>query len=132
MKYRSNVKTLLFGIVPMLVAFSAVAAEPAAPATEPAAAVAKPEAVDADAAIKLARSSHCLRCHGVTKKKEGPPYHVIAAFYKSNKDAEEVLIEHVTMGAKVKLSDGHKENHKSLADKSPEQIRNLVRWILAQ
>ena len=132
MKYGSNIKTLLFGVVPMLLAFSAVAAEPAAPAAEPAAAAAKPEAVDAVAAIKLARSSHCLRCHGVTKKKEGPPYNVIAAFYKSNKDAEEVLIEHVTMGAKVKLSDGHKENHKSLADKTPEQIRNLVRWILAQ
>jgi cytochrome c551/c552 len=101
----------------MMVAFSALAAEPAP---------------DADAAIKLARSSHCLRCHGVTKKKEGPPYNVIAAFYKSNKDAEEVLTEHVTMGAKVKLSDGHKENHKSLEGQSPEQIRNLVRWILAQ
>jgi cytochrome c551/c552 len=130
MKNRSNITTLLFGVIPMMVAFSAVAAEPAA--TEPAVVVAKPEAVDADAAIKLARSSHCLRCHGVTKKKEGPPYNVIAAFYKSNKEAEEVLIEHVTLGAKVKLSDGHKENHKSLADKSPEQIRNLVRWILAQ
>jgi len=130
MKNRSNIITLLFGVIPMMVAFSAVAAEPAA--VEPAAVAAKPEAVDADAAIKLARSSHCLRCHGVTKKKEGPPYNVIAAFYKSNKEAEEVLIEHVTMGAKVKLSDGHKENHKSLADKTPEQIRNLVRWILAQ
>jgi cytochrome c len=130
MKNRSNIITLLFGVIPMMVAFSAVAAEPAA--AEPAAVVAKPEAVDADAAIKLARSSHCLRCHGVTKKKEGPPYNVIAAFYKSNKEAEEVLIEHVTQGSKVKLSDGHKENHKSLADKTPEQIRNLVRWILAQ
>jgi cytochrome c551/c552 len=130
MKNRSNIITLLFGVIPMMVAFSAVAAEPAA--TEPAAVAAKPEAVDTDAAIKLARSSHCLRCHGVTKKKEGPPYNVIAAFYKSNKEAEEVLIEHVTLGAKVKLSDGHKENHKSLADKTPEQIRNLVRWILAQ
>jgi cytochrome c551/c552 len=132
MKNRSNIITLLFGVIPMMVAFSAVAAEPAAATAEPAAVAAKPEAVDADAAIKLARSAHCLRCHGVTKKKEGPPYNVIAAFYKSNKDAEEVLIEHVTMGAKVKLSDGHKENHKSLADKTPEQIKNLVRWILAQ
>jgi cytochrome c len=118
MKNRSNIKTLLFAIIPMLFSFSAVAAEN--------------DSVDADAAIKLARSSHCLRCHGVTKKKEGPPYNVIAAFYKSNKDAEEVLIEHVTMGAKVKLSDGHKENHKAIADKTPEQVRNLVRWILAQ
>jgi cytochrome c len=118
MKNRSKLKTLLFGIITMTMAFSALAAEP--------------DPIDANAAIKLARSSSCLRCHGVTKKKEGPPYNVIAAFYKSNKDAEEVLIEHVTMGAKVKLSDGHKENHKSLSDKSPEQIRNLVRWILAQ
>jgi len=130
MKNRSSIITLLFGVIPVMVAFSAAAAVPAA--AEPAAVAAKPEAVDADAAIKLARSAHCLRCHGVTKKKEGPPYNVIAAFYKSNKEAEEVLIEHVTLGAKVKLSDGHKENHKSLSDKSPEQIRNLVRWILAQ
>ena len=115
----------------MMVAFSAVAAEPAT-AVEPATAAAPPAAIDNDAAIKLARSSHCLRCHGVTKKKEGPPYNVIAAFYKSNKDAEEVLIEHITAGAKVKLSDGHKENHKAILDKTPEQIRNLVRWILAQ
>jgi len=132
MKNRSNIITLLFGVIPMMVAFSAVAAEPEAAASGPAAVAAKPAAVDADAAIKLARSSHCLRCHGVTKKKEGPPYNVIAAFYKSNKEAEEVLIEHVTQGSKVKLSDGHKENHKSLSDKTPEQIRNLVRWILAQ
>jgi len=130
MKNRSNIITLLFGVIPMMFAFSAVAAEPVAVVAEPAAA--QPAAVDADAAIKLARSSHCLRCHGVTKKKEGPSYKVIADFYRSNKEAEEVLIEHVTMGAKVKLSDGHKENHKAIADKTPEQVRNLVRWILAQ
>ena len=130
MKNRSNIITLLFGVIPMMFAFSAVAAEPVAVVAEPAAA--QPTAVDADAAIKLARSSHCLRCHGVTKKKEGPSYKVIADFYRSNKEAEEVLIEHVTMGAKVKLSDGHKENHKAIADKTPEQVRNLVRWILAQ
>ncbi len=115
MKNRSKIQVLLFGILPLLATFSASA-----------------EPINNDDAIKLARSAHCLRCHGVTKKKEGPPYNVIAAFYKSNKDAEEVLIEHVTMGAKVKLSDGHKENHKAISDKSPEQVRNLVRWILAQ
>ncbi len=118
MKSRSSIITLLFGVIPMMVAFSAVAAEP--------------EPIDANAAIKLARSSSCLRCHGVNKKKEGPSYKVIAAFYANNKDAEDVLIEHVTTGPKVKFTDGHKESHKSLADKNPEQIRNLIRWILAQ
>ena len=132
MKNRSSIITLLFKVIPMMIAFSAVAAEPAAVASEPAAATAGSAAIDADAAIKLARSSSCLRCHGVNKKKEGPSYKIIAAFYRSNKDAEEVLIEHVTIGPKVKLTDGHKEVHKSLADKNPEQIRNLIRWILAQ
>ncbi len=116
MKIRSRV-TLLLGTIPMIAAFSAAAAEPP---------------VDSNAAIKLAKSQSCLRCHGVTKKKEGPPYAVIAAFYRSNKDAEEVIYEHVTTGAKVKLSDGHKEDHKAIREKSPEEIRNLVRWILAQ
>jgi cytochrome c len=116
MKTRFILKGVLFGIVPMVAAFSAAAAE----------------GVDADAAIKIARSEHCLRCHGVTKKKEGPPYKVIAAFYKSNPDAEQVIYEHITTGAMVKLTDGHKESHKAVLDKSPEQIKNLVRWILAQ
>jgi cytochrome c551/c552 len=88
--------------------------------------------IDTDAAVKLAKSQSCLRCHGVTKKKEGPPYAVIAAFYKSNKDAEEVIFEHVTTGAKIKMSDGHKEYHKIIRDKTPEEIKNLVRWILSQ
>jgi cytochrome c551/c552 len=117
MKVRSNVKFLFFGIVPMIAAFSATAA------TAP---------IDAEAAIKLAKSKSCLRCHGVTKKKEGPPYQVIAAFYKSNPEAEDVIFEHVTTGSKIKMSDGHKEYHKAILDKSPDEIRNLVRWILAQ
>jgi cytochrome c len=117
-KSRSNIKTLLFGIILAMTAFSTFAAEP--------------ESIDANAAIKLAKSKSCLRCHGVTKKKEGPSYTVIAAFYKSNPEAEEVIMEHITAGKKVKLSDGHMENHKAILDKKPEQIRNLVRWILAQ
>jgi cytochrome c551/c552 len=115
-KNRLGLKFLSIGIVPMIVSFSAFATE----------------AIDTGAAVKLAKSQSCLRCHGVTKKKEGPPYAVIAAFYKSNKDAEDVIFEHVTTGAKIKMSDGHKEYHKIIRDKSPDEIRNLVRWILAQ
>ena len=116
MNDRLGIKALMFGVAPMLVALSAFAAEP----------------VDVNAAIKMAKSESCLRCHGVTKKKEGPPYAVIAAFYRSNKDAEDVIFEHVTTGAKIKMSDGHKEYHKAILDRSPEEIRNLVRWILSQ
>jgi cytochrome c len=116
MKNLSNIKILLLGVFPMLVAFSAFADEP----------------IDADAAVKVARSESCLRCHGISKKKEGPPYKVIAEFYKSNPDAVDVIYEHITTSPKVKLTDGHAEKHKAILDKSPDQIKNLVRWILSQ
>jgi cytochrome c len=92
-----------------------------------------PSKVDADAAKNLARTDHCLRCHAVNKKKEGPSYHEIAAKYKGQPDAQKELIEHITSGTEsVKLSDGHKELHKFDKTTDKAQIENLVRWILAQ
>jgi cytochrome c len=89
--------------------------------------------VDAVAAKKLARTDHCLRCHAIGKKKEGPSYQAIAYKYKDQADAQEKLVKHITSGDDmVKLSDGHKEQHKFDQKTSPEQINNLVRWILAQ
>jgi len=113
---RSNVKALLFGILSMMASFSVFADEP----------------IDADAAIKLARSQSCLRCHSESKKKEGPSYASVAKVYKGDKDAEETIYKQITENPKVKLSDGHKELHKAVRDMSKEQIMNLVRWILAQ
>jgi cytochrome c len=89
--------------------------------------------VDAVAAKKLARADHCLRCHAVGKKKEGPSYQAIAYKYKGQADAQEKLVKHITTGEDfVKLSDGHKELHKFDQKSDTEQINNLVRWILAQ
>ena len=89
--------------------------------------------VDAVAAKKLARKDHCLRCHAVAKKKEGPSYQAIAYKYKDQPDAQEKLVKHITTGEDmVKLSDGHKELHKFDKSRDMDQINNLVRWILAQ
>ena len=89
--------------------------------------------VDAVAAKKLARADHCLRCHAVGKKKEGPSYQAIAYKYKGQPDAQEKLVKHITTGEDfVRLSDGHKELHKFDQKADVEQINNLVRWILAQ
>lgn len=89
--------------------------------------------VDAVAAKKLARADHCLRCHAIGRKKEGPSYQAIAYKYKDQSDAQEKLVKHITSGEHmVKLSDGHKEQHKFDKKTSLEQINNLVRWILAQ
>jgi cytochrome c len=89
--------------------------------------------IDGAAAIKLARTDHCLRCHAVDKKKEGPTYHAIAYKYKGQPEAFDKLVKHITSGEdRVKLSDGHEETHKFDKATDIEQIKNLVRWILAQ
>jgi len=89
--------------------------------------------VDAVAARKLARKDHCMRCHAVGKKKEGPSYQAIAYKYKDQPDAQDKLVKHLTSGEDVvTLSDGHKELHKFDKGARPDQISNLVRWILAQ
>lgn len=89
-------------------------------------------AIDADAAKQLARKNNCLRCHAVSKKKQGPTYHEVAAKYAGKADAEVTLVEHLTSGAKIKFPDGHKEIHKVIKAQNPEAIRNLAAWILAQ
>lgn len=89
-------------------------------------------AVDAVAAKKLARQESCLRCHAVDKKKEGPSYQAVAYKYKGQSDAQGKLVEHITVGDRVKLSDGHMEDHKITKTKDAERINNLIAWILTQ
>lgn len=89
--------------------------------------------VDAVAAKKLARKTSCLRCHHVSKKKEGPSYQSIAYKYKGKVEAADMLVKHITVGEdRVKLTDGHEELHKFTKSADQEQIKNLVNWILAQ
>ena len=92
-------------------------------------------AVDAEAALALARQNNCLKCHSVDKEKDGPAYKKVAAKFKGKADAEARLIQHITSGEKAKFPDGHEEEHK-IVKTSPAndqaQIKNLVQWILAQ
>lgn len=89
-------------------------------------------AVDAAAAEKLARQEGCLRCHGIDRAKDGPSYKELAAKHKTKPDAEAKLIKHLSGGVRVKFEDGHEEDHKVPKTKDPEQIKNLVQWILSQ
>jgi cytochrome c len=88
-------------------------------------------ALDADAALTLARQSGCLKCHAVDKVKVGPAYRDVAAKYKGNPDAEAKLIHHVTSGERVKFPDGHEEDHQIVKSKDAAEIKNLVDWILS-
>lgn len=89
-------------------------------------------AVDVDAAKQLARENSCFKCHGTDKDKDGPAYTKVAAKYRGNPNAEAKLIHHITSGEKAKFPDGHEEDHKNIKGKaSPEEIKNLVDWILS-
>ena len=92
-------------------------------------------AVDADAALALARQNNCLKCHAIDKDKDGPAYKKVAEKFKGKPDAEAKLINHITSGEKAKFPNGHEEEHKIVKTSPPKdmaQIKNLVQWILAQ
>ncbi len=89
-------------------------------------------AVDVDAAKKFARRNHCFKCHSVDRKeKDGPTYKSVAEKYRGKADAENVLLTHLSSGAKVKLRDGHEEEHRILENRNTKEIDNLIKWILS-
>jgi len=89
-------------------------------------------AADAAAAEALARQSRCLTsCHAVDKKKVGPSFKDTAAKYKSDKDAVAKLTKHLSGGGKIKGEGGKDEDHPAPKTKKPEEVRNLVDWILS-
>jgi len=93
---------------------------------------AAPVKVDAEAAEKLARKDKCLRCHGVTKQKEGPSFKSIAEKYRGDSGAADKVLKHITEGKDVaNFPDGHKELHKYDKKHNLDQLKNLVNWILS-
>jgi cytochrome c len=86
---------------------------------------------DAAAAQALLKKSDCLKCHAVDKKKDGPSFKETAAKYKGKADAEEKLIKHITTAPKVKV-DGKEEEHAVVKSTKPDEIKNVVQWILSQ
>ena len=58
-------------------------------------------------ALYKSPKNNCSKCHAIDKDKDGPAYHKVAEKYKGKPDAEKRLIQHITSGEKVKLSDGH-------------------------
>jgi len=89
------------------------------------------QALDADAALALARKSDCLKCHAVDKKKEGPSFKETAAKYKGKADAEQKLYVHLTTTPKIKV-DGKEEEHSGLKTKNEAEVRNVVQWVLSR
>jgi len=89
-------------------------------------------AVNADAAIALAKKSDCMKCHAIDKDKKASSYKSIAAKWKGKPDAEAKLIDSITKSPKVKMKDGTEEEHKAIATKDMAEIKNLIGWIMSQ
>jgi cytochrome c len=89
-------------------------------------------AVDADAAVSLAKKSDCLKCHAVDKDKKAASFKSIAEKWKGKADAQAKLTESITKGPKVKLKDGSEEAHKVIASQDAADIKNVVDWILTR
>ena len=90
------------------------------------------DAVDADAALTLAKKNDCTKCHAIDKIKKGPAYKKVAEKYKGKADGQASAIKNMTTGPKVKLDDGSEEDHKVIDTKDAAALKNLADWILSQ
>ena len=74
----------------------------------------------ASAQQDLAQKNGCLNCHAADAKKVGPSFKDIAAKYKGKSDAEAKLVEALSTGK------GH-----PAVKASPDDVKSLVKWVLA-
>lgn len=77
----------------------------------------------------LAQKSGCLACHGVSSKSIGPAYIDVAAKYKGNPKAEDILVSKVKAGGSgVWGAIPMPPMNGAVKD---EDIRVIVKWVLS-
>lgn len=86
-------------------------------------------AVAADAAPLLQKGG-CLVCHSVDKKILGPAYKDVAAKYKGDKEAAEMLVKKVKAGGSGVW--GPIPMPPNAGKLSDDEFKSVVEWVLAQ
>ncbi len=89
-------------------------------------------APDAEAAMKLAKSSGCTKCHAVDRTKKGPSFQKTAAKYKGKPEGFQKVHDDIAKPHKVKFEDGSEDDHGVVKTTDEAEIKNLVEFILAQ
>jgi len=84
-------------------------------------------AVDAAAAIELAKANGCLSCHASNEKIVGPAYTTVAERYKDDKDAVATLAQSIQYGSKGKWGRIPMPPHPSM---SAADIKTLAQWVM--
>lgn len=84
-------------------------------------------ALDAAAALELAKANGCLSCHASHDKVVGPAYAAVAAKYKDDKDAVASLVQSIQNGSKGKWGRIPMPAHPSM---SAADIKTLAQWVM--
>ena len=92
-----------------------------------AAACGSAHALDAAAAIELAKANGCLSCHAMNEKVVGPAYAAVAEKYKDDKDAVASLAQSIQNGSKGKWGRIPMPGHPSM---SAADIKTLAQWVM--
>lgn len=82
----------------------------------------------AQASEDLAKKAGCTACHAVDKKIIGPSYKDVAAKYKGNAKAEELLAEKVKKGGSGTWGAVPMPPHPALSD---ADNKSIIKWVLA-
>ena len=102
----------------------AAPAEAAAPAAVPA-----PAAADSSDPAALAQAKGCMACHQIAVKVVGPAYKDVAAKYKGDAGAAEMLAAKVKAGGSGTWGQIPMPPQVAATD---EEIKTLVGWVLSQ
>jgi len=80
---------------------------------------------------KTLQKQGCLKCHAMSRKKDGPSIKEIAAKYREQEGGVAKLHEHLTSSPEIEV-DGKKEKHKQFEAKSDSDLDEVVEWILSK
>ncbi len=89
--------------------------------------------IDAQAfnAQKTLKKQGCLKCHAISRKKDGPSIKEIAKKYRSEENGTAKLREHLTLSPDIEV-DGKSEKHKKFKSKSDTDMDAVIEWILSK
>lgn len=81
-------------------------------------------------ARKELQKQGCLKCHAISRKKDGPSIKETAEKYRDDPQALVHLREHLTSSPEIEV-DGKKEKHKQFEPKKDGDLDKVLEWILS-
>ncbi len=82
-------------------------------------------------AQKVLKKQGCLKCHAISRSKDGPSIKDISKKYRQETDGIAKLRTHLTSSPEIEV-DGKKEKHKQFESKSDSDLDDVIEWILSK